>query len=166
MPAKPATVAEYLAALPADRRAVVESVRDVFLANLDAYEEGIQYGMIGYYVPHRIYPAGYHTDPKQPLPFGGIAARSGAVSIHLVGLYVAGEDSELGHWFRKAWSDTGRKLDMGKGCVRVKKPADVALDVLGELLRKLPTKEYLARYEAALRARESAAKPAKKRSSR
>lgn len=74
MPGRVTTVADYLAALPADRRAVLEAVRKVILANIDSHlEEGIQYGMIGYYVPHRIYPAGYHCDPRQPLPYLGLA---------------------------------------------------------------------------------------------
>ena len=70
MPSKPITVDQYLASLPEDRRAAISAVRDVILENLgEGYEEGIQYGMIGYYVPHAVYPAGYHVDPKQPLPF-------------------------------------------------------------------------------------------------
>lgn len=74
MPSRVTTVADYLAELPADRRAVLEAVRKVILANIDCHlEEGIQYGMIGYYVPHRIYPAGYHCDPRQPLPYLGLA---------------------------------------------------------------------------------------------
>lgn len=143
------TVEQYLAALPADRHAAIEKVREVFRKNLDGYEERIQYGMIGYAVPFRTFPAGYHCDPKQPLPFAGLASQKGHMSIHLMGLYMAGEESELARWFRDAWAKTGRKLDMGKGCLRFKKLDDLALDVLGELLRRMPASTYVTLYEAA-----------------
>lgn len=89
---KAITVADYLAALPADRRTALESVRAVIRKNLDDdYEEGMQYGMIGYYVPHRVYPAGYHCDPKQPLPFAGLASQKGHMSLYMMGFYVGAE---------------------------------------------------------------------------
>src|SRR5262245_42701874 len=113
---KAATVEEYLSGLAEDRREVLEAVRRVILANLDKdYEEGMQYGMIGYYVPHRVYPAGYHCDPKQPLPFAGLASQKNHMSLYLMCVY---GESELSHWFRAAWARTGKKLDMGKSCVR------------------------------------------------
>lgn len=157
-----ATVPAYLAALPDDRRAAVEAVREVFLKNLVGYEERILYGMIGYAVPHSTFPAGYHCDPKQPLPFGGIASQKGHMAIHLMGLYMAGERSDLTQWFQDAWLKTGRKLDMGKGCVRFKKLDDLALDVLAGLLQRMPAKTYVALYEAAMqstRAPKSASSP-------
>jgi hypothetical protein len=93
-----ARAGEYLASLPLDRRAAISAVRDVIRANLDpSYEEGIQYGMIGYYVPHRLYPAGYHTDPKQPLPFAAIATQKNHMALYLMGIYcdcAAGKDGE------------------------------------------------------------------------
>lgn len=149
--AKASTVAEYLASLPADRRAALEAVRTVIKKNLDAdYEEGMQYGMIGYYVPHRVFPAGYHCDPKQPLPFAALASQKGGMSLHLMGLYIGPEGKEPPEAddFRTAWTKTGRKLDMGKACVRFKKLEDVALDVLGDTIRRLPVKLYVARYSA------------------
>lgn len=154
MPSKPTTVADYLASLPADRRAALEAVRKVILANLDRdFAEGMQYGMIGYFVPHSRYPAGYHCDPKEPLPFAGLASQKGHMSVHLMGLYVGpdggpGGETALVRWFREAWTKTGRKLDMGKCCVRFKKLEDVPLDVLGEAFRRLPAKTYIQRYEA------------------
>jgi hypothetical protein len=157
MPA--ATVQQYVASLPEDRRAAIEAVRKVILKNLDAdYEEGMQYGMIGYYVPHRVYPAGYHCDPKQPLPFAGLASQKGHMSLYIMGCYSAPEQEA---WFRKAWTDTGRKLDMGKACVRFKRLDDVALDVVGEAFRRMPARAFIAQYESQL-AQSRAAGPAKK----
>ena len=150
MQSKAATVTEYLASLPADRRAAIEAVRKVILANLDKdYEEGMQYGMIGYYIPHRVYPPGYHTNPKQALPFAALASQKNYMSFYIMGLY---GDSALAKWFEKAWKDTGRKLDIGKSCIRFKKLDDLALDVIGEALRRLPARKYIEIYEKARRA--------------
>lgn len=170
MQSKATTVAAYLAALPADRRAALEAVRAAIRKGLDAdYEEGMQYGMIGYYVPHRVFPAGYHCDPKQPLPFAGLASQKGHMSLYMMGLYVdcEGGDGPLTRWFREAWTKTGRKLDMGKACVRFKKLEDVPLDVVTEAVRRLPAKKYIATYTEVLSSSasrspraKSAAKPA------
>ena len=146
MQSKAKTVAEYLASLPADRREALQAVRQVILANLDAdYEEGMQYGMIGYYVPHRVFPDGYHCDPKQPLPFAGLASQKGHLSLYLMTTY-SPQGHAGGDWFRKAWLATGRKLDMGKACVRFQKVEDVALEVVGEAVRRVPTAKYVAHY--------------------
>src|SRR5690349_6162694 len=127
MQSKATTVKEYLASLPADRRADVEAVRKVILKNLDRdYREGM-HGMITYCVPHSIYPAGYHCDPKQPLPFAGLAAQKNTISVYLMCVYADGEHAG---WFRGAWAKTGKKLDMGKCCVRFKRAEDAALDVI------------------------------------
>lgn len=138
---------EYLAALPAERRATLEQVRRLILDNLDAdYEEGMQYGMIGYYVPHRVYPAGYHCDPRQPLPFAGLAAQKNHLAIYLMCLY---GDSPACQHFQRDWAKTGKKLDMGKCCIRFRKADDLALDVLARLIRQTTVKKYLKHYEAA-----------------
>src|SRR6516162_2904358 len=93
------TVAEYLSSLPEDRRRAIEAVRQVILQNLDKdYEEGMQYGMIGYYVPHRVYPAGYHCDPKQPLPFAALGSQKNYMSVYLMCIY---GDSDHAKWFRE-----------------------------------------------------------------
>ncbi|HTQ48344.1 MAG TPA: DUF1801 domain-containing protein [Polyangiaceae bacterium] len=150
------TVASYLASLPEDRRAAIAAVRDVIRKNLDAdYEEGIQYGMIGYYVPHKVYPRGYHVDPKQPLPFAALASQKNHMSLYLMGVYCGcteGKDGETeeARWFREAWSRTGKKLDMGRSCVRFKKLENVALEVVGEAIRRIPASTYIARYESVL----------------
>src|SRR4051812_24463966 len=99
MQSKATTVEQYLAELPADRRAAIQAVREVIRQNLDAdYEEGMQYGMIGYYVPHRVFPAGYHCDPQQPLPFAGIASQKGYMAVYLMCVY---GDGDLAAWFRE-----------------------------------------------------------------
>lgn len=165
MQSKATSVAQYLAALPDDRRASVEAVRKVILANLDAkYEEGMQYGMIGYYVPLSVFPDGYHCDPRQGLPFAGLASQKGYMSLYLMSLYMsddpAKEPPPLG-WFRAAWARSGKKLDMGKSCIRFKHHDDLALDVIGELIRRTPAKAFVATYQAALASRDGARKPAR-----
>src|SRR4051812_37152315 len=123
MQSKATTVGQYLAELPPERRTAIETVRKVMLENLDpVFEEGMQYGMIGYFVPHRVYPAGYHCDPKQPLPFAALASQKNHMSVYLGCVY----GSERERAFREAWAKTGKKLDMGKACVRFKKPEDLA----------------------------------------
>jgi hypothetical protein len=155
MQSKAKTVKEYLASLPEDRRAALETVRKVILANLDKdYEEGMQYGMIGYYVPHRVYPAGYHCDPKQPLPFAGLASQKNHMSLYLMCVYGSPEQAEA---FRQAWEKTGRKLDMGKSCVRFKRVEDLALNVIGETIKRSTVKRVVAHYEAMIRTMNTAA---------
>jgi uncharacterized protein DUF1801 len=147
MQSKATTVAQYLAELPEDRREAIEAVRQVVLKNLDKdYEEGIQYGMIGYYVPHRVYPPGYHCDPKQPLPFAGLASQKNHMALYLMCVY---GDTEHAKWFQQAWAKTGKKLDMGKSCVRFTKLENLALDVIGEAIKRVPAKKYIEYCEAA-----------------
>ena len=144
MQSKATTVPAYLASLPADRRAAVEAVRKVILKNLDKdYEEGMQYGMIGYYVPHRVFPAGYHCDPAKPLCFAGLASQKNALSLYLMCIY---GDEAHARWFREAWARSGKKLDAGKCCIRFKKPEDLALDVIGEAIARIPARKYVANY--------------------
>jgi len=161
MQSKATTVGQYLASLPEDRRAAISAVRDVILENLDKnYEEGIQYGMLGYYVPHKVFPAGYHVDPKQPLPFVALASQKNHMAVYLMGVYGQPKQEQ---WFRAAWAKTGKKLDMGKSCVRFKKLEDVALDVLGEAIRRAPAKAYIAHYESVLRPPDKKKAPAAKK---
>jgi hypothetical protein len=165
MQSKAATIQRYLAELPADRRAVIERVRAVVLENLDpVFEEGLQYGMIGFHVPHRVYPPGYHCDPKQPLPFICLASQKNYMSLYLGCVY---GHSERERWFREAWAKTGRKLDMGKSCLRFKKLEDLALDVLGEAIRKVSARGFIQEYESVIKntlkstRRRATTKPAK-----
>jgi hypothetical protein len=139
------TVQEYLKELPADRREVINAVRGAILENLPkGYEECMSYGMIGYVVPHSIYPKGYQCNPKVPLPFVNLGSQKNHMSIHLMCCY---GDMKLRSWFEKAWKGAGKKLDMGGGCVRFKKLEDVPLEVIGELVASLPVDEYIRRIE-------------------
>lgn len=148
MQSKATTVQQYLAELPADRRNTIGSVRGVILENLDpAFEEGMQYGMIGYYVPHRVYPPGYHCNPKQPLPFICLASQKNYLSLYLGCAY--GPEREKP--FREAWAKTGKKLDMGKSCVRFRKPDDLALEVIGETIRRTSARAFIENYEAVIK---------------
>lgn len=142
---RPATVAAYLAALPPDRCAAVSAVRDAVNRALPAgYEEGFAYGMIGWHVPHRLYPAGYHCDPKQPLPFAGLASQKGHMSLHLMAVYL---DPPRRDAFVAAWKRTGKKLDMGAACVRFKAVDDLALDVITDAIAAIPVTTYVAAYD-------------------
>ena len=155
---KATTVKDYLAGLPAERRAALEQVRKVILENLDKnLEEGPLYGMIGYYVPHRIFPAGYHCDPKTPLPFAVLGAKKNYLALHLMGLYA---NEAQAAWFKAEWAKRGKKLDMGKACVRIKKVKDVPLDVIGQHFARIPAKSYIEGYEKVLKG--AAAKKKKK----
>ena len=146
MSAKPQSVDDYLAGVPEERREVLQAVRQTILENLSqGYEEGIQYGMIGYYVPHEIYPAGYHADPRQPVPFAGLASQKNHMAIYLMSVYA---DPELEGWFRAAWTNAGKRLDMGKSCVRFKKLDAVPLDVIAETVRRVPVSEFIDQYES------------------
>jgi hypothetical protein len=152
---KPQGVEAYIAALPPDRRAAIEAVRREINRHLpEGYEEGMQYGMIGWYVPHRLFPAGYHCDPKQPLPFASLASHKGTMSLYLMCVY--GSD-EHRRWFEAAWAKTGKKLDMGKSCVRFKRVDDLALDVIGQAVARVPVDAYVKHYEAANRKTKPAA---------
>ena len=141
MPSKATTVEDYPAELPDGRCAAVEAVRKVILKNLDKVcGEGMQYGMIGYFAPPRVYPAGYHCDPKQPLPFPALASQKNYMSIYPMCMYGADEATNS---FREAWAKTGKKLDMGKSWMRFKKVEDLALDVIGKAIKQMPAKAYV-----------------------
>lgn len=137
--------------MPEPRRNAIAAVRDVILANLDAdYEEGMAYGMISYSVPHRVYPAGYHADPTKGLPFAALASQKNHMSLYLMGLYCGCTDgtgdSAIVAWFRDAWARSGKKLDMGKACIRFRKVDALDLDVIGESIRRIPASLYVERY--------------------
>jgi len=159
MQSKAKTVAQYLNELPADRREAVETVRKLVLANMDPkLEEGMQYGMIGWYVPFSVFPEGYHCDPKQPLPFACLASQKNYISLYLMSVYADGTRDE--QWFRKAWAKSGKKLDMGKSCLRFNSVDDLALDVIAEAFRRVSVKDHLANYAIHdPRNRKKAAKP-------
>ncbi len=148
MQSKAATAQKYLAELPPDRRAIIEAVRAVILKNLDpVFAEAMQYGMIAYVVPHSVYPPGYHCNPKDPLPFIGLASQKNYCSLYLGCAYGPGREEK----FRAAWAKTGKKLDMGKSCVRFKKVEDLALDVIAKVIRAETAKKFIAYYESVIK---------------
>jgi len=149
MQSKAKTVAEYLKSLPADRRKAIEAVRKVILNNLPkGYVECMQYGMIGYAVPLSLYPAGYHCNPEQPLGYAGLASQKNYMSLYLCTVY---GHKETEAWFRAEFKAAGKKLDMGKSCVRFKKLEDLPLDVIGKVIARTPVKNYIEFYEKALK---------------
>ena len=157
MQSRAATVDAYLAELPDDRREALQAVRKVILANLDRkFQEGMSYGMIGYYVPHSVFPPGYHCDPRQPLPFAGLASQKGHMSLYLMCIY---GDDPTAQWFDSAWKKTGKKLNRGKSCIRFKKVDELALDVIAALLKRIPAAAYIRHYQASLGAKAAAPTP-------
>lgn len=147
---KPDLPKRYIDSLPADRRKAMEDLRKTILQNLpDGFVEVMAYGMIGYVIPHNLYPAGYHVDPRQPLPFINIASQKNYIALYHMGLYA---DQELLAWFTEEYSrHCSHKLDMGKSCIRFKKPDDTPLGLIGELVSKISVKDWIQRYEAGLR---------------
>lgn len=143
------TVKKYLASLPADRRSAIEAVRQVVLKNLPkGYEEGMQYGMIGYYVPHSLYPPGYHCNPKEPLPYINLASQKNYMSLYMTCLY---SDSKDEKWFREEWAKTGKKLNMGKCCVRFRRIDDLPLPLIGKAVKLATVKKFVAHYESVIK---------------
>ena len=148
MQSKATTVKQYLAELPPERRVAISAVRAVVRKNLPkGYEEGMQYGMIGYYVPHSLYPAGYHCDPDQPLPYVHIASQKNHMAVYLMCMYGNPKHED---WFVKAYAATGKRLNRGKSCVRFSKLENLALDVVGEMVNRVSVKELIAFYESAI----------------
>ena len=138
------TPEEYLASLPDERRSIVSAVVDVIRNHLPpGYEEGMGYGMMGWYVPLETFPDTYNG---QPLPLAGIASQKRHISLYLNHVY---GDPELEAWFRERWTATGKRLDMGKSCVRFTRLDDVPLDVVGEVIARGDLPSLLARYGAA-----------------
>lgn len=153
-------VDDYLAQLPEDRLEMVEALRKVILKNIDKpFEEGIQYGMVGYYLPHTAYPDGYHCNPDEPLPFASIASQKNNVSLYLFCIYT---DPDTQAWFVEEWKKTGKRLDMGKSCIRLKKLEDIPLALIGKLFKRIKAKDFVRAYEEA-RAQTKSRKPARKK---
>ncbi len=146
MTQKPTTVTQYLATLEPDRKKALQAVRKVIKANLDPkVKEGIQYGMIGYFIPHSVYPEGYHCSPDQPLPFMSVASQKNHMAVYLFCIY--GDDAEAAR-FEKQWAKSGKKLDMGKSCVRFKKLEDLCLTSIGAAVKRMTAARFIKHYEA------------------
>lgn len=148
MTTKSVSVKDYLASLPEDRQKIISEIREVISKNLPkGFEETISYGMIGYVVPHSIYPNGYHCDPKLPLPFINVASQKNHIAIYHMAMY----DDKLRSWFETEWKKySDKKLDIGKSCIKFKKPEDVPIKLIGELAKKIKPKEWIDYYESVL----------------
>ncbi|MCW3467202.1 DUF1801 domain-containing protein [Chitinophaga nivalis] len=142
------TPESYIAALPEDRKAPVSRLRQEVLQHLPAgFAETIGYGMLAYVVPHTLYPAGYKCDPKLPLPFMNIASQKGHIAVYHMALYAS---SSLMDWFLEEWKQvSAKKPDMGKSCIRFKKPENIPFELIGALAGKVTPQEWIAIYETA-----------------
>lgn len=141
------TPEEYLEMIPEERKPAMEKLRSVILKNLDkGFEEGMNYKMIGFYVPHSNYPNGYHCDPKLPLPFMNIASQKNFIALYHMGIYAK---KDLYDWFVSEYSKHCKyKLDMGKSCIRFKRIEDIPYDLIGELTSKMTMEEWVEIYES------------------
>ena len=146
MQSKATTVDDYIAELPADRKEAITKLRKEIKKNLPkGFVEAMGYGMMGYAVPHKLYPPGYHCDPKLPLPFMGIASQKNFIAVYSMGLYA---DPKLMKWFTESHAKASpKKLDMGKSCIRYKKPEDIPYKLIGELAAKITPQQWIETYE-------------------
>jgi hypothetical protein len=144
------TAIEYLSSLPEDRIEPMDKIYKAIKKNLPkGFSEGMGYGMLGWSVPHSSYPPGYHCDPKQPLPFLGIASQKNFIALYHMGIY---SDPKLLKWFTDEYpKHCKRKLDMGKSCIRLKYMDDIPYKLIGELVSKMTPQEWIATYEKALK---------------
>ena len=147
---KPTTVTEYFSALSEERKAPMEQLRASISTNLPSgYEEVLNYGMPSWVVPHAIYKAGYHANPKLPLPFLSIASQKSHVAVYHMGLYAS---PPLMDWFVRGWPNhCSKKLDMGKSCIRFKKTADIPYELIGALCQKMTVQEWIDVYEQGIK---------------
>ena len=144
------TVTEYLSSLPEDRQVPMDKLYKAIKKNLPkGFKEGMGYGMMGWDVPHSLYPPGYHCDPKQPLPFIGLASQKNFIAVYHMGIY---SDPDLLKWFTTEFpKHSKRKLDMGKSCIRFKNMNDIPYDLIGELATKMTPQQWIDRYEEVLK---------------
>ncbi len=146
MQSKATTVEEYIEALSGDRKLIISKIRGILKENMPVdFHEEMSYGMIGYVVPHGIYPAGYHCSPKLPLPFISIASQKNFIALyHMAVAY----DDDLLTWFKESYQTHCKtKLDMGVGCIRFKKMDDIPYDLIGELASKMTVAAWIELYE-------------------
>ena len=140
---------EYLDSLPDDRKPVMEKLRNTIIENLPkGFQESMGYGMLGWSVPHAMYPKGYHCDPKIPLPFLSIASQKNFIAVYHMGIY---SDPDLLNWFTSEYPKYVKtKLDMGKSCIRFKKTDQIPFVLIGELVQKMTPADWILKYEEAL----------------
>ena len=150
MQSKATTPEQYLSELPEDRKEAMLKLRNAIKENLpQGFEEVISYGMLGYVVPHSIYPSGYHCNPKLPLPFINLASQKNFIALYHMGIYA---NKNLESWFDSEYpKHVKTKLDMGKSCIRFKKMDDIPFDFIGELATKVSVEDWISNYEKAFR---------------
>ena len=136
------TPQEYIDELPAERKHAISKIREVILNNLpDGFEEVIGYGMLGYVVPHSLYPKGYQCDPKLPLPYINLGSQKNFIALHVMCVY---SDPKLKEWFVNEYPKHCKtKLDMGKACIRFKKIDDIPYQLIAELAGKLTPQQWI-----------------------
>lgn len=141
------TIEEYIAELPEERKVAIEKLRLIILKNSPkGFKEEMSYGMIGYVVPHEIYPAGYHCSPKLPLPFLAIASQKASINLYHMGIYAK---PDLLDWFVTEYQKVSKtKIDMGKSCIRFKKMDSIPFDLIGELVSKMSVEDWISTYES------------------
>lgn len=146
MTSKATSPEEYISELPDDRKAPITKLRQIILDNLPkGMEEAMNYGMLGYVIPHSVYPDGYHCDTKLPLPFMNLASQKNFIAVYHMGMYAK---KEVLNWFTSEYPKHCKyKLDMGKSCVRFKKIEDIPYELIGELTAKMSTEEWIDIYE-------------------
>jgi uncharacterized protein YdhG (YjbR/CyaY superfamily) len=149
------TTDQYIDELPPDRQEPVNRLLGILKQHLpEGFTEGMGYGMPGFSVPHSTYPAGYHCDPKQPLPFIGLASQKGHIGLYHMGLYA---DPGLMEWFKAEYPKHSKtKLDMGKSCIRFKKPEHIPYELIGQLAEKMTPERWIAIYEEVFRKQDEA----------
>ena len=146
------TPAEYITELPEDRKQPVSRLRETILKNLpEGFEEIMSYGMIGYVVPHSLYPAGYHCNPTLPLPFINIASQKNFIALYHMGIY---SDKDLLNWFVSEYpKHVKTKLDMGKSCIRFKNTKDIPFTLIDQLVSRMTAEQWINIYEQAWKKR-------------
>lgn len=144
------SIEEYLQLVPEDKNAAVRRLYNVVSKSIPVgFEADLGYGMIGFSVPHSLYPNGYHCDSKQPLPFVGIASQKNFIALYHMGIYA---DETLHQWFVNEFpKHNKRKLDMGKSCIRFKNPNEIPFELIGELMQKMSVKQWIDLYESKLK---------------
>ena len=144
---KSKTILEYISQLTEDRKEPISKLRNIINQNIDrGFSEEINYGMIGWVVPHSLYPEGYHCDPKLPLPFMSIASQKHFIAVYHMGVYAS---PKLLEWFISEYpKHCSTKLDMGKSCIRFKKNENIPYNLIGELVTKMSANDWIILYES------------------
>lgn len=137
---------QYVNSLPEDRKEAVSQIRKIILKNIPkGFQEAISYGMLGYVVPHKLYPAGYHCNPELPLPFISLASQKNFIALYHMGMYA---DKKTLDWFTSEYPKHSKaKLDMGKSCIRFKKIDQIPFKLIEELVKKMTVKDWITIYE-------------------